>query len=95
MLRKIVEYLCRIEGDKYVHLLACLLLSFLLGCISLVFIDVWIAPIVAFFATVIAGVAKELTDDHIDRKDLVANVIGTLLGVLLVLFAYWVLMSIK
>ena len=55
----------------------------------------WIAVIIAFFATMIAGIIKELTDDKVDRKDLVADVIGASIGILMLIYAYIMLILIK
>ena len=95
MLNKLSEWLCKIDSDKYVHLLVCLLLSFLLGCLSLMLINIWIAVIIAFFATMIAGVIKELTDDRVDRKDFIADAIGAFIGILMLIYAYFVIIRLK
>ena len=91
MLKRLTEWLCKIDSDKYVHFIVCMLLSFFLGSTSLLFKKVWIALLIAFFAPIITGVIKELSDDHVDKKDLIADVIGTVFGMLLVLYAYWIL----
>ena len=88
---KVANILCKIGSDKYVHFIVCMLLSFFLGSTSLLFKNVLIVLLIAFFVPVIAGVLKELTDDHIDKKDIIADVIGTIVGMLLVLYAYLIL----
>ena len=88
MLKRLSEWLCKIGSDKYVHFIVCMLLSFFLGSTSLLFKNVLIALLIAFFVPVIAGVLKELTDDHIDKKDIIADVIDTIVGMLLILYAY-------
>jgi hypothetical protein len=92
MMKKLIDYVCRIGTDKYVHLLACLLLTFVVGqavclCSSLPLPN---CAAIGAIAAMTVGFFKEWYDEfkggELDYKDLLADVAGCLLGLLVTAF---------
>lgn len=87
-IKKIVETLCRIPGDKYVHLLACLLLTFIIGMGVLLFSDESQAVCagIGACAAMIIGFFKEwydqFTDGEFSYAGLFFDLVGCVLGLL-------------
>lgn len=85
------KWLCSVESDKYVHLLVCVLIVFLVGQLCHLFIgSMLICTGIGFCCGVVVGVLKELHDSIRDKEwcysDLVADLTGLLLGVIVTLF---------
>ena len=91
-MNRVIEYLCRISGDKWAHLLTCLLITFVVGQGVHIFSDYDMATCAAIggVTAMILGCAKEAFDEfrggEVDYKDLVADFIGCLLGLLVTMF---------
>lgn len=91
-MNRVIEYLCRISGDKWVHLLACLLLTFVIGQGVYLFSDLPMANCAAIggITAMIIGFFKEWYDEfmsgEVDYKDLVADFIGCLIGLIVTIF---------
>lgn len=91
-MKKVVNYICGIGTDKYVHLLACLLITFVVGQGIYLFSDYPLANCAAMggIAAMMLGVAKECYDEFsggdMDYKDLFFDAIGCLLGILVTAF---------
>lgn len=89
--KRIAEKLCSISSDKYVHLLCCMLITWVIakgvmgvGCPT--FLASLLGATIAFYA----GFYKEYLDNrqegnHFDKKDLWADGAGCLLGFLFTL----------
>lgn len=91
-MRGIIDYICSISADKYVHLLSCLLLTFVVGqavhlCSSYP-LDVCAG--IGAIAAMTVGFFKEWYDEfrggEVDYKDLAADFIGSVLGLLVTAF---------
>lgn len=87
-IKKIVETLCRISGDKYVHLLACLLLTFIIGIGVLLFSheSQAVCAGIGACAAMIIGFFKEwydqFTDGEFPYADLFFDLVGCVLGLI-------------
>ena len=75
--RKIQEIICKIGMDKLVHFFCSAFLTIALGH----FFHWGIAAGI----TLALGVAKELSDSYVDKKDLIADALGVLLGALILI----------
>ena len=78
----IIEWLCKVGSDKYIHLICSLLITFAVGkviCFVSPFGDSVSALIGAGVGFAI-GVAKEAVDKRFDWQDILADSIGCLLG---------------
>lgn len=92
MIKKFVNCVCGIGTDKYVHLLACLLLTFVVG--QAVFLCGGLplpnCAAIGAIAAMAVGFFKEWYDEfkggELDYKDLLADVAGCLLGLLVTAF---------
>lgn len=92
IMKRIIEYICRIGPDKYVHLLACLLLTFVVGQAVHLFssypLDVCAG--IGAIAAMTVGFFKEWYDEftggELDYKDLAADFVGCLIGLLVTIF---------
>lgn len=78
---KAVDWLCGWGSDKYLHLIAGLIISYVF---SKLFTHAWVGLIAAF----VVGVAKELADKYIrhhdfGKTDLAFTVVGGLIGMLM------------
>lgn len=93
LLRKFYDLSERLQSfgaDKYLHVLACLLIAQTAGAIARIWADNLPAALVGLEAALVVGLAKELLDysvkhEHLDGKDLVADCIGGALGALFVM----------
>lgn len=96
-IKKILDTLCRIPGDKYVHLLACLLLTFIIGMGVSLFSDESQAVCagIGACAAMIVGFFKEWYDNFTDGEfgyfDLVADAVGCALSAALLCLWTWCL----
>lgn len=89
MCKTILNILFAIGKDKWIHFTACLVLTlvvFILGCAC--GLKPAIAAVPAFVIPIAAGVCKELVDKKktglLDHYDIVADFLGTFLGVVLI-----------
>ena len=89
--QKVAEWLCHFDGDKYVHLVAGLLLAYLAVNIGIYALHSELLPamFVSFIIVAFLGIAKE-TIDFVLRKgfdgvDMMFTWVGSALGVLLCL----------
>ena len=91
-MKKVIDYICKIGGDKYVHLLACLLITFVVGQGVHLFscYDMAACAAIGGVTAMILGCAKEAFDEfrggEVDYKDLAADFIGCLIGLLVTVF---------
>ena len=78
----LTDKLCKIGSDKYVHLIVSLLITFFIGRgVSLVCVlSLPVCALIGAGVGFIIGVAKEALDDKFDKGDLLADLIGCLLG---------------
>lgn len=79
-LSKYTDKLCLISGDKYVHVLSCMTVSFFVSKVLSLLLNKYVAAIIGFVVAVLTGVVKELFDDHFDRDDIKADIAGALYG---------------
>lgn len=84
---RIFGRLAAIGSDKYLHLLVCLILAFMLGKLF-AHVEAWAYP--AIVGVLLLMVAKECVDYYIrkeqfDWKDVVAGLVGAFVGVLMCL----------
>jgi len=81
MLNKVKEWLCGFEGDKYVHVMSCWLIAFIVARVVSPFLGRWIGAATGAVAAIVFGVLKEyFKDDHVDRQDIKADAVGAVLG---------------
>lgn len=91
-MNRVIEYLCRISGDKWVHLLTCLLITFVVGQGVHLFscYDMAVCAAIGGIAAMIIGCLKEAFDEfkggEVDYKDLAADFIGCLIGLIVTIF---------
>ena len=91
-MKKIIGFLNRIEGDKWAHLLVCLLITTTLGFWSILTFHVTsgCAALVGGVIALILGVLKEVRDGFFvpnnvfSGADLLADIIGAVIGFILV-----------
>lgn len=93
-MKKILDCIYRIFGrlaaigsDKYLHLIAGLIVAFVLGRL-LAHVEAWAFP--AITGVLLLMVAKEcvdyyLRDEQFDLKDVAAGLVGAVVGVLMLL----------
>lgn len=79
-LSKFTDPLCRIDGDKFVHLLACQLIAFVVGKALSFFMNRYASAVVGLAAAVTVGFFKELRDDKFDYDDFKFDIIGAASG---------------
>lgn len=84
---RIFEKLAAIGSDKYLHLIAGLIVAFLLGRLF-ANVEAWAFP--AITGVLLLMVAKEcvdyyLRDEQFDLKDVAAGLVGAVVGVLVCL----------
>lgn len=84
---RIFEKLAAIGSDKYLHLIAGLIVAFLLGRLF-ANVEAWAFP--AITGVLLLMVAKEcvdyyLRDEQFDLKDVAAGLVGAVVGVILCL----------
>ena len=91
-MRKILELLKSIEGDKWAHFLVCLLIATSIGFwVELTFKgDSMVSAIIGCLIALTIGLGKELRDSHVagdffSWKDFLADSIGCIFGFVLVL----------
>jgi hypothetical protein len=91
-MKKVIDYIGKIEKDKLLHLICSWILSFAIGIIILMFSEYghWECAGMGGIAAFCIGVLKETLDEfkggELDFKDLIADAVGCLLGVLAVGF---------
>lgn len=90
-MKKIYDWLCG-NLDKVCHFLACVLIAIIFSAIILhttVGVTVLIASICGLIAAIICGILKEVYDvingGIFDTKDLLADLIGAIVGALMAL----------
>lgn len=84
---RIFEKIAAIGSDKYLHLIAGLIVAFVLGRLF-ANVEAWAFP--AITGVLLLMVAKEcvdyyLRDEQFDLKDVVAGLVGAVVGVILCL----------
>lgn len=84
---RIFEKVAAIGSDKYLHLIAGLIVAFVLGRL-LANVEAWAFP--AITGVLLLMVAKEcvdyyLRDEQFDLKDVAAGLVGAVVGVILLL----------
>lgn len=84
---RIFEKFAAIGSDKYLHLIAGLIVAFVLGRL-LANVEAWAFP--AITGVLLLMVAKEcvdyyLRDEQFDLKDVVAGLVGAVVGVILLI----------
>ena len=84
---RIFEKVAAIGSDKYLHLIAGLIVAFVLGRL-LANVEAWALP--AITGVLLLMVAKEcvdyyLRDEQFDLKDVAAGLVGAVVGVILLL----------
>lgn len=75
--RKIQEIIRKIGMDKIAHFFGSAFLALALGH--------FIHPAIAAFVTLALGLVKELLDASFDKRDLLADALGTILGIAIAL----------
>ena len=91
-MKKVIERLCGIDGDKWVHLVGCMLLTFVVGQGVYWLSDMALAECAGIGATaaMTAGFFKEWIDEfrggELDYHDLVADFIGCMIGLTVTAF---------
>ena len=81
MLNKVKEWLCGFEGDKYVHVIASLVIALVTA--RIVPFGTLLSAAHGLLAAMLIGLAKEWVDDEFDWSDIKADAVGALLGGLL------------
>ena len=81
MLKGIINRLCGFERDKYVHFIACMIISLVVA--DALPLGNVLGAVVGVLVAVIAGFVKEWMDDHVDKDDIRADIIGAVAGGLL------------
>lgn len=84
---RIFEKVAAIGSDKYLHLIAGLIVAFVLGRLF-AHVEAWAFP--AITGVLLLMVAKEcvdyyLRDEQFDLKDVVAGLVGAVVGVILLI----------
>lgn len=81
---RLADRLCGFTADKYVHVMACHLIAFITAKIAAMAVGRLVGAAVGAAVAIIIGVAKEyLHDDHVDKGDIKADLIGAVSGALL------------
>ena len=81
MLEKAKERLCGFEGDKYVHVITCLVIALIVA--RIVPFGALLSAAHGVLVAMLLGLAKEWVDDDFDWNDIKADFVGALLGGLL------------
>ena len=78
----IIDLLCKIGSDKYVHLICSLLITFAAGKVIYLVssLDGLASALIGAGVGFAIGVAKEAVDKRFDWQDILADSIGCLLG---------------
>lgn len=79
-LNKFTDPLCRISGDKFVHLLTCQLIAFVVGKALTFVMNRYVSALIGLAAAVTVGFFKEIKDDRFDLADFKADVVGAVWG---------------
>lgn len=80
MYNAFTNWLCGFEGDKYVHVIICQVIAFVISCALSPFFGMY-AVLIAFPATAAIGFFKEIKDDFFDYDDFKADLIGAVMGI--------------
>lgn len=84
---RIFEKLAAIGSDKYLHLIAGLIVAFVLGRL-LAHVEAWAFPAITGVLMLMTGkecVDYYLRDEQFDLKDVAAGLVGAVVGVILCL----------
>ena len=81
-LSKFTDHLCSIGGDKFVHLLACQLIAFVVGKALSFVMNRYVAALIGLVVAVTVGFFKEIKDDKFDLADFKADMLGAIWGAL-------------
>lgn len=78
----IIEWLCKVGSDKYVHLICSLLITFAAGKVICFVssLSVLVSALIGAGVGFAIGVAKEAADKRFDWQDILADSVGCLLG---------------
>ena len=84
-INQLVNRLARIGSDKYLHLLACQAIAYIVSKIAATFMNSGWALLVGFVVAATAGVVKELRDrrtpgDTFSWSDVIADLAGAVAG---------------
>jgi len=77
-LRGIINRLCVLEGDKYVHFITCMVIALVTA--NILPLGNILCAVIGMLIAVVIGCMKELADDHIDRNDIKADIAGAVVG---------------
>jgi hypothetical protein len=77
-LRGIINRLCGLEGDKYVHFIVCLINAHVIA--NVLSLGSLLSAAIGMLIAILIGCMKELADDHIDRNDIKADIAGAVVG---------------
>ena len=72
--------MCSIGGDKFVHLLTCQLIAFVIGKALSYVMNKYAAALIGCAYAVTAGFVKEIKDETFDLADFKADVCGAVWG---------------
>lgn len=79
----------RIGGDKYLHVICSLLLTFAIGVTADIWLVHWQASVFGCVMAFLIGIAKEVWDRYhggtMDGQDILADLIGCLMGFIVTL----------
>ena len=81
MLNNVKEWLCGFGGDKYVHVITCLVIALVTA--RIVPFGTLLSAAHGLLAAMLVGLAKEWVDDEFDWNDIKADAVGAMLGALL------------
>lgn len=87
LVNKYLGFLYNIDNDRYIHILACLILSFIFSVTSNMEFGIFFSIFISYTLTMFLGFIKELFDDFFDKKDILYDFIGTTIGNLLFLYS--------
>jgi hypothetical protein len=80
----LIDWLCGFTGDKYVHVMACHLIAFIVARMASLLVGRYAGAVIGAAVAFTVGVLKEyLNDDHVDKDDIKADIIGSVSGALL------------
>lgn len=88
-MRKVIDYIGKVEKDKLLHLLCSLILAFVIGKVNwyIGWLPLWNCAAIGGIAAFCLGVLKEVLDEfmggELDLKDLAFDFIGCLIGVIM------------
>jgi hypothetical protein len=81
-----LDRLCGIGSDKYLHVICSLLLTFMTGLVADIWLVRWQAAVIGCIIAFDLGLVKEIWDKvhggTMDGHDIIAAIVGCLLGLL-------------